>query len=150
MKAAEETDLLSQIEQHELDVPPADLIEKLTKTHFVTVFAKSFCKYSKRVKAFFRNKHIDFKAVDLDLLGEQGKEIQARLHEMTGQSTVPNVWVNGKFIGRLKLHRSQLFDLEELLKLLKCLKATIEPGKLRLMQSVIMIKNSFQVVVMPL
>ena len=142
--------MLEQILQHELQLAPPELIEKLAKTYYVTVFAKSYCPYSKRVKEFFATSNVLFKAVDLDTLGEQGKEIQARLHEMTGQSTVPNVWVNGKFLGKLKLHRSQLFDLEELLKLLKCLKATIEPSKLLLMQSVLMIKNSFQVVVMPL
>jgi glutaredoxin len=101
LKAAEETDILSHIEQHELDLPPEELIEKLTQNHFVTVFAKSYCKYSKRVKTFFKNKNIDFKAVDLDTLGEHGKDIQAKLLEITGQSTVPNVSVNGKFIGKI-------------------------------------------------
>ena len=87
------------LNEEDLKLTPKELIEKLPKTHFVTIFAKSYCKYSKRVKAFFKNKHIDFKAVDLDLLGDRGKEIQEELMEITGQSTVPNVWVNGKFIG---------------------------------------------------
>jgi glutaredoxin 3 len=87
----------------ELELPPEELIKKLTKTYFVTVFAKSYCKYSKRVKLFFRTKNIDFKAVDLDTLGEPGKDIQTKLLELTGQSTVPNVWVNGNFIGKQAL-----------------------------------------------
>ena len=37
--------------------------------------------------------------MDLDTLGEQGKEIQAVLREKTGQATVPSVWINGNFIG---------------------------------------------------
>ena len=87
------------LNEEELKLTPEELIDELPKTHFVTIFAKSYCKYSKRVKAFFKNKHIDFKAVDLDLLGDHGKEIQDKLLEKTGQSTVPNVWVKGKFIG---------------------------------------------------
>jgi glutaredoxin len=35
-----------------------------------------------------------------DTLGEKGSQIQAKLLEKTGQSTVPNVWINGKFIGK--------------------------------------------------
>ena len=102
LRAAEETDLMIKIEQHELELPPDQLIETLTKNNFVTVFAKSYCPYSKRTKAFFKSMNVEFKVVDLDTLGEHGKDIQAKLKEITGQSTVPNVWVQGKFIGTYK------------------------------------------------
>ncbi len=82
-----------------MDLPADELIDKLTKQNFVTVFAKSYCPYSKRIKAFFLSMNIEFKAVDLDSMGENGKEIQAKLKDRTGQATVPNVWVDGKFIG---------------------------------------------------
>jgi glutaredoxin len=100
LKAAEESDLICKIEQHDLELPADVLIEKLTRNNFVIVFAKSYCPYSKRIKSFFKSMNIEFKAVDLDTLGEHGKEIQEKLKERTGQSTVPNVWVNGKFIGK--------------------------------------------------
>ena len=99
LKAAEETKMLEQILQHELQLAPPELIEKLAKTYYVTVFAKSYCPYSKRVKEFFATSNVLFKAVDLDTLGEQGKEIQAVLREKNGQATVPSVWINGNFIG---------------------------------------------------
>ena len=81
LRAAEETKMLEQILQHELQLAPPELIEKLAKTYYVTVFAKSYCPYSKRVKEFFATSNVLFKAVDLDTLGEQGKEIQAVLRE---------------------------------------------------------------------
>ena len=91
------------LNEEELRLTPSQLIEQLPKAHFVTIFAKSYCKYSKRVKTFFKNKHVDFRAVDLDLLGDHGREIQEKLLEITGQSTVPNVWVHGRFIGKNKV-----------------------------------------------
>ena len=101
MRAAEESELVVQIEQHELELPPDELIAILTRNNFIMVFAKSHCPYSKRVKAFFQSMNVDFKALDLDTLGEQGIIIQERLKEIIGQATVPNVWVHGKFVGKM-------------------------------------------------
>ena len=68
----------------------------------VAIFAKSYCKYSKKTKEYMNSKGIKFEALDLDRMGSQGVEIQAKLMERTGQSTVPSVWVNGKFIGKIR------------------------------------------------
>ena len=103
MKAAEESDLVIKIEQHELELPPDELIAKLTRNNFIMVFAKSHCPYSKRVKAFFKSMNVDFKALDLDTLGEHGAPLQEKLKEITGQATVPNVWIHGKFVGKMCL-----------------------------------------------
>ena len=117
--------MLEQIFQHELQLPPSELIEKLTNTYFVTVFAKSYCPYSMRVKEFVTTSSITFKAVDLDTLGDHGKEIQAVLREKTGQATVPSVWINGNFIGMASnqllkpLSFLQPLDFENLGKLSK-------------------------------
>jgi hypothetical protein len=46
---------------------------------------------------------VAFKDLELDLMGNQGVEIQTILKERTVQSTVPSVWVLGKFIGKHKL-----------------------------------------------
>ena len=32
-------------------------------------------------------------------MGSQGQQIQNELYKMTGQSTVPSVWINGQFLG---------------------------------------------------
>ena len=40
------------------------------------------------------------KVLELDELpGQDGPDIQATLNELTNQSTVPSIWINGKFIG---------------------------------------------------
>ena len=79
---------------------PSNIIDELIAKNVVAIFAKSYCPHCKRVKEFFKSKNIEFRALELDIMGDQGKEIQATLLQRTGQSTVPNVWVNGKFIGK--------------------------------------------------
>lgn len=39
------------------------------------------------------------KVVELDTMGAKGASIQSALLEMTGQSTVPSVFINAKHIG---------------------------------------------------
>ena len=81
---------------------PNKIIDDHVAHNPVAIFAKSFCKYSKKTKEFFTTKGINFEALDLDTMGSQGLHIQAKLLERTGQSTVPSVWVNGKFIGKIR------------------------------------------------
>ncbi|KAG0000847.1 thioredoxin reductase [Entomortierella chlamydospora] len=64
----------------------------------VMIFSKSYCPYCTRVKALFDELKVVYKALELDL-DEQGQAIQAALKELTGQSTVPNVYVNGTHVG---------------------------------------------------
>lgn len=67
----------------------------------VIIFSKTYCQYSKRAKGVLLDK---FKitpepyVVELDI-HPMGKQIQDRLHEMTGRGTVPNIMINGKSIG---------------------------------------------------
>lgn len=58
------------------------------------------------------------KVIELDIDGE-GKEIQAKLADITGQKTVPNVWIGSKFVGG----SDDLFKLEDKGSLLDKLKA---------------------------
>ena len=94
--------------QDEAKSSPDQMIDQLVKNNTVAVFAKSYCPHSKRVKAFFKDQNIEFEFLDLDMLAEQGKAIQDRLKDLTGQSTVPNVWVNRKFIGNFPTFGSDL------------------------------------------
>jgi len=66
----------------------------------VIIFSKSYCPYSKKAKAVFAKYKIvpaPF-IVELDL-EEGGRELQAKLFDMTGRKTVPNVLISGKSIG---------------------------------------------------
>ena len=79
---------------------PSKIIDQIISHNTVAIFTKSYCPHCKRLKEFFTNKRVAFKTLDLDLMGMQGAEIQAVLKERTGQSSVPNVWVLRKFIGK--------------------------------------------------
>ena len=64
----------------------------------VMVYSKSYCPFAKQTKDLFKSKGIDAKIVELDQVGN-GQDIQNKLKEMTGQGTVPNVFIKGKHIG---------------------------------------------------
>ncbi len=109
IKAAEETNLLETIKQCAIynkdgqEEEPSKIIDQIISRNTVAIFTKSYCPHCKKLKEFLTNKRIAFKNFDLDLMGTQGMEIQAVLKEQTGQSTVPNVWVLKKFIGKTYL-----------------------------------------------
>jgi glutaredoxin 3 len=67
----------------------------------VLIWSKTYCNYCGRTKKLFSNpefKDVTVKIHELDKM-ESGSAIQNTLASMTGQRTVPSVWVNGKFIG---------------------------------------------------
>jgi len=74
-------------------------IEELVNTNEVMIFSKSYCPWCKKTKQLFEEMGIEFHALELGQQGELGKQIQNKLLEVTGQRTVPNVWIKGKFIG---------------------------------------------------
>ena len=84
-------------EQQQLVNP---LIESAINEHEVVIFAKTWCPYCNRTKTLFKNSlpDGDVKVYDIDTM-EAGDMIQDDLYKMTGQGTVPSVWVNGKFLG---------------------------------------------------
>lgn len=43
--------------------------------------------------------NIDIKVLELDEMGNEGVEIQMELFNLTGQKSVPNVFVGGKHVG---------------------------------------------------
>ena len=58
--------------------------------------------------------------VDVFMCSEKGAEIQATLAEMTGQKTVPNVFISGQHIGNLSLSLSVSVHLSLSLYLSVC------------------------------
>eukprot|EP01126_Amoeba_proteus_P032395 TRINITY_DN3159_c0_g1_i2.p1 TRINITY_DN3159_c0_g1~~TRINITY_DN3159_c0_g1_i2.p1 ORF type:complete len:149 (-),score=8.52 TRINITY_DN3159_c0_g1_i2:12-458(-) len=73
-------------------------IEDTVKSHPVVIFSKSYCPYCRRAKSTIESTGNSYYAVELDLRAD-GSTIQSVLHQMTGQRTVPSVWINGKFVG---------------------------------------------------
>ncbi|XP_022954295.1 glutaredoxin-C5, chloroplastic-like [Cucurbita moschata] len=83
----------------------------------VVVYSKTWCSYSSEVKALFKRLGAQPLVIELDELGPQGPQLQKVLERLTGQHTVPNVFIGGKHIGgctdTVKLYRKG--ELEPLL-----------------------------------
>ncbi|GER24984.1 glutaredoxin family protein [Striga asiatica] len=80
----------------------SDLEESVKKTvseNPVVVYSKTWCSYSMQVKYLFESLGVEPFVVELDQLGQQGSELQKSLESLTGQRTVPNVFIGGKHIG---------------------------------------------------
>ncbi|KAI6694503.1 hypothetical protein NL676_022213 [Syzygium grande] len=94
-----------------------DAVRKTVAENPVVVYSKTWCSYSSEVKSLFKRLGVDPLVIELDELGPQGPQLQKVLERLTGQHTVPNVFIGGKHIGgctdTVKLHRNR--ELEPLL-----------------------------------
>lgn len=66
------------------------------------VFSKSYCPYCAKAKSALSNIGVHPKVFELDLSAFEGfsaADVQTELGKMTGATSVPRVFVNGKFIG---------------------------------------------------
>ncbi|XP_039859280.1 thioredoxin reductase 3 isoform X2 [Simochromis diagramma] len=73
-------------------------IQALIDSNQVIVFSKSYCPFCVKVKDLFKELQVECNVVELDLM-DNGTSYQEMLLEMTGQKTVPNVFINKKHIG---------------------------------------------------
>lgn len=76
---------------------PAD-VEPAIKGNSVMVFSKSRCPFCTEAKALLRNMGAEAEVWELDTLAK-GPEIQAELLGVTGQRTVPNIFIGGEHVG---------------------------------------------------
>ncbi|XP_075500806.1 monothiol glutaredoxin-S10-like isoform X1 [Primulina tabacum] len=86
-----------------------DAVKKTVGGNPVVVYSKPWCSFSSEVKYLFKSVGVEPFVIELDQLGPQGQELQKALEKLTGQSTVPNVFIGGKHIGgctdTVKLHQ---------------------------------------------
>ncbi|TVU04473.1 hypothetical protein EJB05_47583 [Eragrostis curvula] len=84
-------------------------VKKTVADNPVVIYSKSWCSYSLEVKALFKRIGVQPHVIELDHLGAQGPQLQKVLERLTGQSTVPNVFIGGKHVGgctdTVKLYR---------------------------------------------
>lgn len=76
-------------------------IQEALSSHNVVIFSKSYCPYCHATKALFSSpafKSADVVTYEIDTM-TSGAEIQRELLTMTGQRTVPSVFVNGQHLG---------------------------------------------------
>ncbi|KAJ7316917.1 hypothetical protein JRQ81_003079 [Phrynocephalus forsythii] len=73
-------------------------VRSMIGSHRVMIFSKSYCPFCRKVKDLFHSLAIEYSVLELDKTDE-GPSIQEVLAELTGQRTVPNVFVNGTHVG---------------------------------------------------
>ncbi|KAF6157413.1 hypothetical protein GIB67_004351 [Kingdonia uniflora] len=72
--------------------------KEIISANKVVVFSKSYCPYCDKVKKLLSTMGANYLAIELDKESD-GSEIQKALGELTGQKTVPNVFIGGNHIG---------------------------------------------------
>ncbi|XP_047377180.1 glutaredoxin 2 isoform X1 [Sciurus carolinensis] len=80
------------------ETTPVNQIQETISDNCVVIFSKTSCSYCTMAKKIFHDMNVNYKAVELDML-EYGSQFQDALHKMTGERTVPRIFVNGTFIG---------------------------------------------------
>ena len=76
----------------------ADFVNAEIGAHDVVVFSKSYCPFCKKTKDLFDDLKIDATVYELNKM-DDGADIQSALLELTGQNTVPNVFIKGEHVG---------------------------------------------------
>ena len=64
----------------------------------VMMFSKSYCPFCDQAKQVIQGYNAKFAAYELDK-EDDGSAIQNELKSMTGQRTVPNIFINGEHVG---------------------------------------------------
>ncbi|XP_043707687.1 monothiol glutaredoxin-S10 [Telopea speciosissima] len=86
-----------------------DSVKKTVAENPVVVYSKTWCSYSSEVKSLFKRLGVEPHVIELDEMGPQGPQLQKVLERLTGQHTVPNVFIGGTHIGgctdTVKLYR---------------------------------------------
>uniref|UniRef100_K3WRU6 Glutaredoxin domain-containing protein n=1 Tax=Globisporangium ultimum (strain ATCC 200006 / CBS 805.95 / DAOM BR144) TaxID=431595 RepID=K3WRU6_GLOUD len=77
---------------------PREIVETKVAANPVVMFSKSYCQYCTKAKALLRELGVQFELIELDQV-DDGDAIQDALTEITGQRTVPNVFIGGKSVG---------------------------------------------------
>ncbi|OAA51800.1 Thioredoxin-like fold protein [Metarhizium rileyi] len=73
-------------------------VQQLIDDNAVVVFSKSYCPYCRTTKEILKKLGAVFELLELDQL-KDGAALQDALEDITGQRTVPNVFIGQKHIG---------------------------------------------------
>ncbi|KAL4952978.1 thioredoxin-like protein [Aspergillus filifer] len=89
--------------------------QKIIDENGVVVFSKSYCPYCKASKSLLSELGAKYYALELDNV-DDGPAIQDALEEISGQRTVPNIYISQKHIGGNSDLQAKKSELPELLK----------------------------------
>lgn len=95
----------------------AQFVQDTIDNNKVVIFSKTTCLYSNLAKEQFQKLNFPFFAVELDNRHD-GHLLQGILGEISDASTVPRVFIDGRFIGG-GTEVKKLYETGELKKLLK-------------------------------
>ncbi|KAH0830881.1 glutaredoxin [Fonsecaea monophora] len=87
--------------------------QQIIDENAVVVFSKSYCPYCRATKSLLNGAHAKYYLLELDEV-DDGAAIQDALEEITGQRSVPNIFIDHKHIGGnsdLQAKKGQLNDL---------------------------------------
>ena len=73
-------------------------VQTLIKDNKVMVFSKSTCPFCVKTKSLLKQIGVNAKIVELNTSSD-GSSMQNYLQELSGQRTVPNIFIGGKHIG---------------------------------------------------
>jgi glutaredoxin 3 len=76
----------------------ADFVKTEIGSSDVVVFSKTYCPYCTATKNLMKELKFNAKVIELDEVNN-GAAIQDSLRELTGQRTVPNVFIKGEHLG---------------------------------------------------
>jgi glutaredoxin 3 len=76
----------------------ADYVKTEIGSSDVVVFSKTYCPYCTATKNLMKELKIKAKVIELDEVNN-GAAIQDSLRDLTGQRTVPNVFIKGEHLG---------------------------------------------------
>ncbi|KAI5949592.1 hypothetical protein KGF54_005469 [Candida jiufengensis] len=81
-------------------------IQSTIESNKIVVYSKSYCPYCTSTKQILSQNGVNPTIIELNQITD-GSSIQQGLYEITGQRTVPNIFINGEHIGG----NSDLVDL---------------------------------------
>lgn len=82
-----------------LNMSQDDFAKSEIDNNSVVVFSKSYCPFCEKTKALFDDLGVEYAVHELDKMGDDGPDLQMALFKMTGQKSVPNVFVKGQHLG---------------------------------------------------
>mmetsp|Transcript_19067 Transcript_19067/g.26413 ORF Transcript_19067/g.26413 Transcript_19067/m.26413 type:complete len:150 (-) Transcript_19067:66-515(-) len=81
-----------------MSASPLDFAKSEIESNDVVVFSKSTCPFCTRTKRLMNDMEAGAKVIEINEL-DNGADVQAALLEISGQRTVPNVFIKGKHVG---------------------------------------------------
>uniref|UniRef100_A0A2C9JBD2 thioredoxin-disulfide reductase (NADPH) n=1 Tax=Biomphalaria glabrata TaxID=6526 RepID=A0A2C9JBD2_BIOGL len=73
-------------------------VQKIINSSDIVIFSKTHCPFCQKAKDLLKSLNVKFETFELDL-NDKGAEYQAALKDLTGQGTVPNIFIHGKHLG---------------------------------------------------